>query len=180
MKVKAGWLQFYGGQIFGVQLSKIQAFTDVLHEVGAVRIEKQKDFVELVMLDADRLEKFVYFSHEQNGLTEDKQIPIGAKGVAILEAVHAFGDLATAAAGAETATIDMEAVFQAAATKRNQKVPFEWGAFDEVVKSGLAQEIRLDGEKKQATFQIARFQKLFPVLYLRQKLRDLNAQKRDA
>jgi hypothetical protein len=87
--------------------------------------------------------------------------------------------LATAA-GAETATIDMESVFKAAAEKRGQKIPFEWGSFDELVRAGFAQEIRLDGEKKCAVFQVARFQKLFPLLYLRQKFRELNEQKREA
>lgn len=178
-KVKAGWLQFYGGQIFGVQLSKIQVFTDVLHEVGVIKIEKQKDFVELVLLDPDRLEKFVYFSHEQNALPDDKQLPITAKGVAILDCVNEFGNIAAAANGAETATIDMEAVYKAAAEKRNQKVPFEWSAFDELVKSGFSQEIRITGEQKPATFQVARFQKLFPLLFMRQKFKDLNKDKRD-
>jgi CRP/FNR family cyclic AMP-dependent transcriptional regulator len=178
LKVKAGWLQFYGGQIFGVQLSKIQVYTDVLHEVGVIRIEKQKDFVELHILDLDRLEKFIYFSHEQNQLPDDKQIPIGQKGVAILDCVNAYGNVAATAAGAETAAIDLEAVYKTAAEKRNQKIPFEWGAFEEVVKSGLAQEIRLDGEKKMSVFQVAKFQKLFPVLHLRQKFRDLNNDKK--
>ncbi len=178
-KVKAGWLQFYGGQIFGVQLSKIQVFTDVLHECGVIKIEKQKDFVELHLLDTDRLEKFIYFSHEQNSLPDDKQIPITVKGVQILDCVNEFGKVAETANGAETATIDMEAVFKAAAEKRNQKVPFEWGAFDELVKSGFSQEIRITGEQKPATFQVARFQKLFPLLFLRQKFKDLNKDKRD-
>ncbi|MGZ3658052.1 MAG: Crp/Fnr family transcriptional regulator [Bdellovibrionota bacterium] len=176
LKVKAGWLQFYGGQIFGVQLSKVQAFTDVLHEVGAIRIEKQKDFVELMILDMERLEKYIYFSHEQNSLPDDKQIQVTAKGVAILECINAFGNLP---AGAETATVDLEAIFKAAAEKRNQKIPFEWGSFDELVKSGFAAEIRLNGQEKSSVIQVGRFQKLFPLLFLRQKFRDLNSQKRD-
>jgi CRP-like cAMP-binding protein len=180
LKVKAGWLQLYGGQIFGVQLAKIQVFTDVLQECGVIRIEKQQDFVELHLLDLDRVERFIYFSHEQSSLPEDKQLQIGPRGVAIMDCVNAYGNLAAAANGAETATIDLEAVFQAAAQGRNQKVPFEWAAFEELVKAGLAQEIRIAGEQKTSVIQAARFQKLFPLLYLRQKLRDLNTQKRES
>lgn len=179
LKVKAGWLQFYGAQIFGVQLSKVQVFTDVLNECGVIKLEKQKDFVELTLLDADRLEKFIYFSHEENGKVEEKQLPITAKGVAIMDCVNEFGNIVASANGAETATIDMNAVFQAAVEKRGQKVPFEFSAFDELVKGGFAQEIRLDGEKKTAIFQVARFQKLFPLLFMRQKFRDLNKDKRE-
>lgn len=179
VKVKAGWLQFYGGQIFGVQLAKIQAFTDVLHESGVIRIEKQKDFVELHLVDPDRLEKFIYFSHEQNTLPDDKQLPITGKGMAILECLNTYGNIATKAAGADTVNIDVETVFRAAASERNQKIPFEWAAFDELVKSGFAQELRLSGEQKTSEISVGRFQKVFPLLALRQKLRDLNAQKRE-
>lgn len=179
LKVKAGWLQFYGAQIFGVQLSKVQVFIDVLHECGAIQLEKQKDFVELTLLDADRLEKYIYFCHEESGKTEDKQLPITGKGVAILDCVNEFGNLVAAANGAETATIDMEAVFKAASEKRNQKVPFEWSGFEELVKSGFSAEIRIDGASKPATFQVARMQKLFPLIFMRQKFRDLNKDKRE-
>ncbi len=178
-KVKAGWLQFYGAQIFGIQLSKVQVFTDVLHEAGVIRIEKQKDFVELHLVDLERVEKFIYFSHEESTKQHDKQIPITGKGFAILDCVNEFGNLAAAAAGAETATIDLEAIYQQAATKRNQKIPFEWNAFTELVKAGFSQELRLDGAKKTGTFQVARFQKLYPLLALRQKFLDLNDQKRE-
>ncbi len=162
-----------------MQLSKVQVFTDVLNECGVIKLEKQKDFVELTLLDADRLEKFIYFSHEENGKVEEKQLPVTGKGVAILDCVNEFGNLVATANGGETATVDMEAVFKAASEKRGQKVPFEWSAFEEVVKSGFAQEIRLSGEQKTAVFQVPRFQKLFPLLFMRQKFRDLNKDKRD-
>ena len=151
----------------------------MLNECGVIKLEKQKDFVELILLDVDRLEKFIYFSHEENGKVEDKQLPITAKGVAIMDCVNEFGNLVATANGAETAAIDIEMVFKAAAEKRGQKVPFELSAFDELVKGGFAQEIRISGDQKTAVFQVARFQKLFPLLFMRQKFRDLNKDKRD-
>ncbi len=178
-KVKAGWLQFYGAQIFTVQLAKVQAFTDVLHEIGVIHIEKQKDFVELHLKDAERLEKYIYFSHEENTKTEDKQLPISAKGINILDCVNEFGNLVASAAGAESVTIDMDQVFLAASAKRTTKIPFDWGAFEELVKSGFSAEVRLDGGKKVSVFQVARFQKLYPLLSMRQRFKDLNDQKRD-
>jgi CRP-like cAMP-binding protein len=177
LKIKAGWLQFYCGQIFGLPLSKIQAFTDVINEAGIVRIEKQKDGVELQLLDLERLEKFLYFCHEQNALPSDQQIPISPKGIVILDCVNAFGNLAVAANGADTATIDLQAVFKLASEHRNQKTPFDWNSFEELVKGGFSDDLRLNGAEKLATFQVAKFQKLFPMLFLRQKLRDLNSQK---
>ena len=65
-----------------------------------------------------------------------------------------FGNLVATANGGETATIDMQAVFKAAAEKRNQKMPFELSAFDELVKSGFSQEVRISGTEKPAVFQV--------------------------
>lgn len=178
-KVKAGWLQFYGAQIFSVQLSKVQVFTDVMHEAGVIRIEKQKDFVELHLVDLDRLEKFVYFTHEEGTKTSDKQLPITPKGFAILSCVNEFGNLVANAAGAETATIDLEAVYQEAAIKRNQKIPFDWASAHELVKAGFSQEVRVEGGKKTAVFQVSRYQKLYPLLDLRNRFQELNDQKRE-
>jgi CRP/FNR family transcriptional regulator, cyclic AMP receptor protein len=179
-KVKAGWVQFYGAQVFGVQLSKIQVYIDVLHEASIVRIERSADQVELHLLDLDRLEKFIYFSHEENSKTDDKQLPITEKGVTILQAVHEFGGIAEAPAGSETVVVNVEDVFQKAAAAKNQKIPFDMNSFSELVKCGFSQEVRASGTDKTAVFNVPRFQKLFPILSLRQRFDDLNAQKRDA
>lgn len=178
-KVKAGWVQFYGSQVSGVQLSKIQVFIDVLSDAGVIRIEKVADQVELHLLQLDQLEKYMYFSHDENSKTDDKQIPISEKGVLILDYVNQFGNLATAPAGSETFAVNMEEVFQKAAAAKNQKMPFDWASFDEVVKSGFSAEVRASGTDKTALFNLARFQKVYPMLALRQRFRDLNAQKRD-
>lgn len=177
-KIKAGWVQFYGAQIFSVQLSKIQVFIDILHDCGIVRIEKTKDQVDLHLVDIDRLEKFMYFSHDENGKLPDKQIPITEKGMAILAAVNEFGNIASAPAGTETFSVNMEEVFQKSAAAKNQKIPFEYAAFDELVRAGFSQEVRADGAAKTANFSVARFQKLYPLMAIRQKFRDLNIQKR--
>lgn len=179
IKVKAGWMQFYGGQIFGVQLSKVQVFTDTLHEAGVIRLEKNADQVDLVLLDLDRIEKFIYFSHEENSKPEDKQMPITGKGQAILDAVWEFSPLRAVPAGTETFSVNMEEVYQKAVAAKNLKIPFEWPAFDEIVKSGFAQEVRANGAEKTAVFQVLRTQKIYPLLALRQRFRDLNAQKRE-
>jgi CRP-like cAMP-binding protein len=179
-KIKAGWLQFYGSQIFGAQLAKVQAFTDVLHEAGVIRIEKAADQVDLYLQDVDRLEKFIYFSHEDNGKTEDKQLPVTAKGTAILNAVAEFGGINQAPPGTETLKVNVDDVFTQAATKQGLKVPFELTAFEELVKAGFCADVRADGSGKTCVFQVARFQKLQPLVSLRQRFRDLNVQKRDA
>ncbi len=176
-KIKAGWVQFYGSQIFGVQLSKIQTFIDVLNDAKILRIEKGKDQVDLHLLQLDRLEKFMYFSHEENGKTEDKQLPLTDKGVAILEFVAEFSEISKAKG--ETFSVDMEQVFQKAAAAKNEKIPFEWEAFKELVKGGFAQEVRAEGTAKTAVFQLPRFQALAPLISLRQRFRELNVQKRD-
>lgn len=179
-KVKAGWVQFYGAQIFGVQLAKIQVFIDLLHESGVIQIVKNADSVDLVIKDLPRLEKFIYFCQEENSKTEDKQLPISEKGVAIMNAVGEFSALMAAPPTPETMTVNMDDVFQKASAKYNQKIPFDLASFEELVKCGFAQEIRVSGTEKSAVFTVARFQKLFPVIALRQKFRDLNSQKREA
>jgi CRP/FNR family transcriptional regulator, cyclic AMP receptor protein len=179
-KVKAGWLQFYGGQVMGVQLSKVQVFTDVLAEAGVLKIEKAKDMVELHLLDLGRLEKYIYFAHEENSKTEDKQLPITEKGIAILDCVQEFGGLEAAPQGAETFEVDLEKVFQKAVEAKNKKIPFEWSAFEEVVKCGLSDEIRAAGSAKTASLHLQKYLKLYPLLNLRQRFRVLNDQKREA
>lgn len=178
-KIKGGWLQFYGSQIFGVHLSKVQVFTDVLNEAKVIRLEKGKDQMELHVLDLDRMEKFIYFSHEDNAKTEDKQIALGPKGMAIMDAIAEFGGLASAPAGAETFSVNMDEVASAAATARNLKIPFELSAFSELVKAGFAAEVRADGTAKTAQLNLQRFLKLYPLIALRHRFREVNAQKRD-
>jgi CRP/FNR family cyclic AMP-dependent transcriptional regulator len=177
-KVKAGWLQLFGAQVFGVQLSKIQVFTDILQEAKVIRI-KQQDHVDLFLPEPDRLEKFIYWMHEENAKVDEKQLPITTKGVAILEAIAEFGGIPTAPAAPEaTHSVNIDDVLQKAAAAKNMKVPFEISSFDEVVKCGFSQDIRADGATKTALFQVQRFQKLAYHVILRQKFRDLNSQKR--
>jgi hypothetical protein len=47
------------------------------------------------------------------------------------------------------------------------------------VKSGFAKDVRTAGEAKTADFNVPIVQKLYPLLSLRQRFRDLNSQKRD-
>lgn len=178
IKVKAGWLQFYAAQIFNVQLAKIQVFTDTLHEGKMLRIDKQKDSVDLYIFDIGRLEKFIYWMHEENTKPDEKQLPLTLKGLQILEAINEFAGIEAAPAGTETLEVDMEQVFQKAATAKNVKFPFELSSFNEVVKCGFAQDVRANGEQKTAVFQVQRFLKLYPHIALRQRFREINAQKR--
>lgn len=176
LKVKAGWLQFYGGQIMNTHIAKVQTFTEALSEEKVLKLDKHKDSVDLVMLDVDRLEKYMYFAHEENAKAEDKRMPITAKGIAVLGAVAEFSPIM--GAGGESMTVNMGDVYQKAAEARNQKIPFEWSAFDELVKSGFCDEVRVEGEDKTASFQVEKFKKLFPLLSLRHRFSEINAQKR--
>lgn len=180
IKVKAGWLQFYGAQIMGIQLSKVQTFTDILHEAKVLQLEKNKDMMELVLLEFDRLEKYIYFCHEENTKPEDKQMPITEKGLAVLDAVNAYSPIATVPAGTETVSLDMEEIYKRAVSEQNQKIPFEWGAFDELVKCGFSDEVRAAGNEKTAVFHVQKFQKIYPLVSLRFRFENLNAQKRQA
>lgn len=179
LKVKAGWLQLYGSYIFNVHLSKITVFADLLQEAKIVRLDKQKDHLDIYILHLDVIEKFIYWMHEENSKTEDKQMPLTAKGIAIMDAIAEFGGLQAVPPGTESANIDMEQVFQKVAAARNVKFPFEWSAFDELVKCDFSKEVRASGTEKIAALNVTRFQKLYPLIALRQRFRDLNAQKRE-
>ncbi|MCO5143941.1 MAG: cyclic nucleotide-binding domain-containing protein [Oligoflexia bacterium] len=178
-KIKSGWFQFYASQVNGVQLAKVQVFTDVMHEAKIIRIEKTPDMVNLFAINLDFLEKFMFFCHDENSKTDDKRLPITEKGVAILNAIDEFSDHKSLAAGTETFSVNLSDVYQKAVATWNKKIPFEWNAYEELVKSGLSQEVRVTGEERSAVIQTEKFKKLQPVLSLRQKIRDLNAQKRD-
>ena len=178
LKVKAGWLQFYGSQIIGLQLAKVQTFIDVLSEAKLLRIEKQKDSVDLVMLELERLERYMYFVHEENVQPEDKRIPITEKGINILNAVAEYSEIMKAPVGTPTLAVNVEDVFQKAVAGRNQKIPFEWTAFDELVASGFSDDVRVAGAEKTVNFQVQKFQSLFPLLDLRRRFTEINQQKR--
>jgi hypothetical protein len=177
-KVKAGWVQYYGSQIFGVQLSKIQVFIDVLQEGGILTIERSGDQIDLRLNDIDRLEKFIYFAQDEHGKVDEKRMPITEKGVAIIAAVNQYSGISSTPASTETLAVNMEDVLQKAAAASGNKIPFDLASFEELVKSGFAQEIRVSGAEKTALFQVSRFQKLAPLLELRQRFHSLNAQKR--
>lgn len=179
LRVKAGWLQYFAGQIMGMQLAKVQVFTDVLNEAKVIKIEKGVDAVELKLLDLDRLEKFIYFAQDENSKMEDKQLPITEKGMAIADAVAEFSGIMQAAPGPEHFTVNLEEAYQKAAAAKGVKVPFDYGAFEELEKSGLSKDLRVEAGGKVSVFALARFQKLYPVLALRQRFRDMNAQKRE-
>lgn len=178
LRVKGGWLQYYAGQIMGLQLAKVQVFTDVLNEAGVIRIEKGASAAELNLLDLDRLEKFIYFSQEENAKTDDKQLPVTGKGMAILDAVVEHGGIMQAAPGPEFFAVNMDDVYNKAAAK-GVKFPFDFAAFEELEKGGFSKELRVESTGKTAAFALARVQKLYPVMSLRQRFRDMNAQKRD-
>lgn len=177
-KVKAGWLQLFGGQIFNIHLSKVQVFTDTMHEAKAIRIEKNKDQVDLIVPQVDVIEKFIYWMHEENSKTDDKQLPLTAKGMEILDAVSEFGGLFQLPENTENHTVDINQVMQKSAAAKNMKIPFDLAAFPELVKSGFSQDVRAAGEEKSAVFSVQRFVKLYPLLAIRQRFRDMNAAKR--
>jgi CRP-like cAMP-binding protein len=177
-KVKAGWVQYYGAQIFSVQLAKIQVFIDVLQEGGVLAIERSGDQIDLLLKNVDLLEKFIYFAQDEHGKVDDKRLPITEKGVAILSAVNRFTGIAASTGTPEAFSVDMNDVFRKAAEVSGEKIPFDLAFFEELVKCGFAQEIRVSGAEKTAVFQVARFQKLVPLLELRQRFHSLNAQKR--
>jgi len=178
-RVKAGWLQYFAGQVMGIQLAKVQVFTDVLNEAKVIRIERGENGVDLKLLDLDRLEKFIYFSQEENAKTEDKQLQITGKGMAILDAVAEFSPLLTTPVAAEYLTVNLDEAYQKAVAAKGDKFPFDFGAFEEVEKTGLSKELRVEASGKQAAFAHARLMKLYPVLSLRQRFRDMNAHKRE-
>lgn len=178
LKVKAAWLQLYAGHVMSMQPAKITIFMDTLQEAKVIRIDKQKDHVDIYILKIDSLERFIYWLNEEHAKTEDKQLQISAKGMAILDAIEEFGELAAVPATAERHTLNMEAIFQKVAAAKNTKTPFEWTSFDELAKADLSKELRASGTEKSADLNMTRYRKLYPLLAIRQRFRDVNAKKR--
>ena len=177
-KVKAGWFQLYGNHIFGVPLAKIQAFLDTAQDVSFIKIDRQKDHVDLFIHDPTKVEQFIHWLHEEHVKADDKKLVTSAKGLAILDAIKEFSEISKAANG-ETFSVDMEQVFQKAVLAKNLKYPFEMAAMEELVKDDISAELRVSGNEKTAVINLPRFRKLHPMLAFRQRFRDLNAQKRN-
>src|SRR5690606_24323627 len=111
-------------------------FLEVMQDGGLVRIDKQKDHVDVYILNLERVEKYIMWLHEETSKTEDKQLQISDKAMVILNAIQEFGGLPAGAASGEH-TVNMEEVFQKLATARNVKFPFEWSTYEEIVRAGL-------------------------------------------
>ncbi len=179
LKVKAGWVQLFGGHIANIHLSKVTTFLEIMQDAGVVRIDKQKDHVDVYILTLERVEKYIMWLHEETSKTDDKQLQISDKAMVILNAIQEFGSLPQTATGEHT--VNMEEVFQKLAAAKNVKFPFEWSSFEEIVKGGLSKEIRMaSNTEKLAVLNLEVYTKLYPHLALRQRFRDLNASKRAA
>ena len=178
IKVKAAWLQLYGAQIFSVHLSKIQVFIDTLQDDKVIRIDKQKDHVDLYVFNPDFLEKFIFWFTDENSKPDEKQLPMTGKGMQIVHAIHEFGDLDQAPPDAELIPLNIDTILQKAASARQEKMPFDISHFEDLVKSGLAKEIRVDSTGKNTELLFKRFQKIYPFLSLRYRFRSVNANKR--
>lgn len=178
LKCKAGWIQLFGGHIANIHLSKVTTFLEVMQEAGLVRIDKQKDHVDVYILNMERIEKYIFWLHEESAKPDDKALPITEKCMVIMEAIHEHGNLPSDAAHPEF-TCNVEEVFQKVAAATNVKFPFDWANFEEMVKAGISKEVRMaSAEEKIAVINMEMWHKHFPYLSLRQRFRNLNAQKR--
>ena len=178
--LKGGWFSFYASQIFNVQLAKVQVFTDLMDAAKVIRIERKPEGVELVLLDLERLERFIYFAQDENAKIDDKQLPITQRGMLVLDAIHEFGKVPPAGPGNEAYTLNMEEVFRKMSALKGKKSPFDWNAVEELTRANITSELKSDDNGRQLTVQVARFHKLYPVMALRQRFRDLNTQKRES
>lgn len=92
---------------------------------------------------------------------DDKRLPITEKGVTILAAVSQYSGISEAPAASETFSVNMEDVLQRAAAAAGNKIPFDLNSFEELVKCGFAQEIRVSGAEKTSRFSGAAFPETF-------------------
>lgn len=178
LKLRAGWLQLHGGHILGIQVSKITIFTDLLQDAGWIRIDKQKDHVDIYIPSIEQIERFMFWTHEENMKPVEKQMNLSSKAMAICDAIHEFGALPVDVT-AETHTIDMAPIFQKSGIAKSTKLPFEWASFEELTKADLSKEIRMPNDSERlAEINLTKFLKLYPFLALRQRIKNMNAQKR--
>jgi CRP/FNR family cyclic AMP-dependent transcriptional regulator len=179
IKVKAGVIQLFGGNIANIHVSKVTTFLEVMQDAGLLKIDKQKDHVDVYILNLDRIEKYVMWLNDETSKPDEKQLQISDKAMVILNAIQEYGNLPKVATGEHS--VNVEAVFQKLAAAKNVKFPFEWSSYEEIVKAGLSKEVRMASPtEKLAVLNMEVYAKLYPHLALRQKFRDLNAQKRAA
>jgi len=180
-KVKAAWLQLYAGHVMNIHLSKITIFLDTMQEAHVIRIDKQKDHVDIYIKNVNILERFIYWLNEEHSKVEDKQIQLSAKAMLIMDAIAEHGGLFALPPGTESHAVNMEEVFQKVAAQKNEKFPFDWSAFDELVKMDFSKELRLASPtEKIAAINVQRFTKLYSFLAIRHRFRELNSKKRGA
>jgi len=98
--------------------------------------------------------------------------------MAVMHAIYEFGDT-TKLGVPDQKPLNMQDIFDKAAAKKNTQMPFEWAAFDEIVKAGLASEVRAASEKeKPTTLNTKEFNRIYTFLSLRERFQQINSQKR--
>lgn len=179
LKVRAGWLQVQAGHILGVPIAKIQSFTDALQEAGFIKIEKKQNHVDIFVTEMDLLERFMYWLNEEQSRADDKQMILSSKALEICDAIDEFGDL-DASGEAEVYQVNMADVYAKAAAASGEKgPPFDMNAFSELVKTGLADDIRAASEGERFTnLKLQVFLRSYPMLVLKNYFDVLNSRKR--
>ena len=177
-KIKAGWFQLFGAQIFGVQLSKVQVFTDIMQDAGFLKIDKQKDHVDLIIHDVDTLERFIFWLNDENTKLEENKMQMNEKGVNILNAIVKYTNITSLPKETEVFPCNMDKVGKDAAVAEGKKIAIELSSFEQLVKLGFGTEIRAQPDGLMSEIQVKKFLKYYPLLALREKFREVNAQKR--
>ena len=178
--MKASWISFYGGQIFQIPLAKVQVFVDVLQDAGVVKIARGEAGAELQLLDLPLVERYLSFASEENQKTEEQRFGVSPRALAILRAIAEHGGLSAAAPEAEQLTVDLAGVMEKAKTARQEPgLPFDFEAAKELHAAGFSGELKAEGLQKPLSLNLPRFRKLYPLLALRARFTELNAQKRE-
>ena len=178
IKTRASWLQMYATNIFSTHLSKITVFMDIMHEMHLIKLDKQKDHVDIYIPNIEMIESFIRWLSDENTKAENKKLQISDKAMAVMHAIYEFGDT-TKLGVPDQKPLNMQDIFDKAAAKKNTQMPFEWAAFDEIVKAGLASEVRAASEKeKPTTLNTKEFNRIYTFLSLRERFQQINSQKR--
>ncbi len=170
-------LRMYGNHIMGIPEVKINAALEMMREAKVLAMEKKEENPLIHIFNTDLIKRFIHWQYEQNIATKDNQVNLSENGHRICKCIYDYGELNTFG-NKEVGILDMQAIYETAAKKTENKTPFDFRSFNELVKSGFAQELRIVSNTKKTTeFQVKKFQALYPCLHLQQKLYLFNNKK---
>jgi CRP-like cAMP-binding protein len=138
--LRMGLLQRYCNQVMGVPVAKMATLLEVLRELGLLQAVKTDEGEQTVVKDLDAIERLIAYLNEENLLEPAKRHDLSLRGFQIMGLIARHIHLYPVDAQTGLSQINI-AEIKKKETGLDQKEPFRYDEFPELVRLGYATQI---------------------------------------